>query len=102
MKTFFLDSINVNDHIYKSNVVDTIVMNNRHSIQIIYNDSITIFGNLDDKNVPNGTWTFTFSNDPYEFIIGDFKNGKRDGRWLNSTCAQFYKRGLPKHRYCLF
>jgi hypothetical protein len=94
LKTVFLDSIDINHYIAKAFVVDTVIMKSEYSIRINLNDKITVFGNLDQMKRPNGKWIFTFNNDLFEYVKGNFHKGKRDGTWyIGCGAGKLYKKG---------
>ncbi len=94
LKTVFLDSIDINHFIAKAFVVDTVIMKSEYSIRINLNDKITVFGNLDQMNRPNGKWIFTFNHDQFEYVKGNFHKGKRDGTWyIGCGARKLYKKG---------
>lgn len=97
LKTVFLDSIDINHYIAKAFVFDTCIMKSEYSIRINNNDDITIFGNLDGKNKPNGNWIFTFNHDHFEYVIGNFHKGKRNSNWyIGCGSRKLYEKGKVK------
>ena len=100
MRKVFLDSIDVNELIGIAQSVDTLIADNHYAIRIDYSDEITIFGNVDKKQRPDGKWLFTFRSDRYEFVSGSYDRGKRDGPWFIACGARkYYKKGKPKLSY---
>lgn len=96
LKTVFLDSIDVNDHIQHHKKVDTLIDHTPYSIRIDFSEEICIFGNLDEKGRPDGNWIFKY-DDPFEYVMGSYHKGKRDGAWyIGCRAKKIYKRGKAK------
>ncbi len=104
LKLAFLDSIDVNVLIEKSVKIDTIIKNIKFSHRIDYTNEIVIFGNLNQINIPDGQWIYTFRNDTYEFVKGKYSNVKRDGFWfIGCGARKEYENGkILSVSYCKF